>query len=74
MRASARPSAGQTALLLSKAKIEDEEETGRAIAKKERKIRCTTRVPVSSRTAAHVSSAFEHSRTLPTLLHQTMRK
>jgi hypothetical protein len=35
MRASARPSAGQTALLLSK--IEDEEETGRAIARKSEK-------------------------------------
>jgi len=43
MRASARPSAGQTALLLSMAKIEDEEETGRTTATKERKSRCTTR-------------------------------
>ena len=42
MRTSARPSADQTALLLSKAKIEDEEEPGRATAKKERKSRCTT--------------------------------
>jgi hypothetical protein len=42
MRTSARPLAGQTALLLSTAKIEDEEETGRATATKERKSRCTT--------------------------------
>ena len=42
MRTSARPSPAQTALLLSKAKIEDEEEPGRATAKKERKSRCTT--------------------------------
>ena len=42
MRTSARPSADQTALLLSKAKIEDEEDPGRATAKKERKSRCTT--------------------------------
>jgi hypothetical protein len=47
MRASARPSAGQTALLLSK--IEDEEETGRAIARKSEKsvaLPCSERLPL----------------------------
>jgi hypothetical protein len=49
MRTSARPSPAQTALLLSKAKIEDEEEPARATAKKERKSRCTTPRPAQRR-------------------------
>jgi len=61
MRTSARPSADQTALLLSKAKIEDEEEPGRATAKKERKSRCTTGRRSAAREYTGSTQAFHSS-------------
>jgi hypothetical protein len=75
MRASARPSAGQTGLLPSKAKIEDEEKTGRAIATKERKIRCTTpqqRVRVLVDPIRHAWESCNPGVTLPFVLARSL--
>ena len=52
MRTPARPAAGQTALLLSSGKIQDEEEPVELPPTKERKTRCTTEKCASTRALA----------------------